>query len=260
MKNKDFFAFIFAATILSIVLSGCAKTYSDIEHEDSNADPIFSEIETTISDSLLNEDDSTIYETAVEHLNDGDFSRARELFVYLDDYQNSKLYVGLIDFISDICGDYYFIRAGNSKYTFQISSESVLVSNPKISYKEEYRKISCSDDDEYGYKLLAGDGYGTYEFVKIGGVVYYRSFGDTFTNSEYFDETEYARLYRYDNGYIEPKDPEIGMTADEVRNSTWGEPKKINKTTTKYGIHEQWVYSAERYIYLDDGIVTSIQE
>ena len=45
------------------------------------------------------------------------------------------------------------------------------------------------------------------------------------------------------------KDPYIGMTATEVRNSTWGNPSKINKTTTKYGVHEQWVYSSGRYIY-----------
>lgn len=35
---------------------------------------------------------------------------------------------------------------------------------------------------------------------------------------------------------------------------------QINKTTTEYGVHEQWVYGNGRYIYLDDGIVTAIQE
>lgn len=54
--------------------------------------------------------------------------------------------------------------------------------------------------------------------------------------------------------------PAIGMTAEEVRNSSWGKPSDINKTTTAYGVHEQWVYSGNRYIYFDDGIVTSIQE
>ncbi len=52
----------------------------------------------------------------------------------------------------------------------------------------------------------------------------------------------------------------IGMTAQEVENSTWGKPKKINRTTTRYGVSEQWVYSNNRYVYLDDGIVTAIQE
>lgn len=63
---------------------------------------------------------------------------------------------------------------------------------------------------------------------------------------------------------IEAKDePAIGMTADEVRESTWGEPSTINKTTTKYSVNEQWVYKSSvktRYIYIEDGFVTAIQE
>ena len=54
--------------------------------------------------------------------------------------------------------------------------------------------------------------------------------------------------------------PSVGMTAEEVRNSTWGKPEDINRTTTAYGVHEQWVYSNNRYIYFDNGIVTTIQE
>lgn len=258
--HKPYFALVLVSLLICTGLSGCGQAGSDTDTTSLNTDPVFTETELTIPDSFLNEDSDTLYETAREHLNNGNFSEAREIFAYLDDYQNSKLYIGLIDFIEDISGDYYFVRAGYSKYTFQIASDSVLVSNPNITYKEKYGKISFSDDDEYGYKLLASDGYGTYEFVKIDGAVYYRSFGDTFTNSTSADETEFTRLYRYENGYIEPKAPEIGMTADEVRNSTWDEPKEIDKTTTKYGVREQWVYSSRRYIYLEDGIVVAIQE
>jgi len=50
------------------------------------------------------------------------------------------------------------------------------------------------------------------------------------------------------------------MTKEEVRESTWGEPKRIHKTSNTYGITEQWVYEYHKYIYFDDGIVTSIQE
>lgn len=55
-------------------------------------------------------------------------------------------------------------------------------------------------------------------------------------------------------------EPEIGMTAQEVLDSTWGSPSKINTTKTKHGTHEQWVYSTKRYIYLDNGVVTAIQK
>lgn len=56
------------------------------------------------------------------------------------------------------------------------------------------------------------------------------------------------------------EEPRIGMTAEEVENSTWGKPDKINKTTTEYGVSEQWVYDIGKYIYLDNGIVTAIQD
>lgn len=60
--------------------------------------------------------------------------------------------------------------------------------------------------------------------------------------------------------------PQIGMTADEVRATAWGEPAEINKTTTAGDVSEQWVYYnmitnvPDRFVYLDNGIVTAIQD
>lgn len=56
------------------------------------------------------------------------------------------------------------------------------------------------------------------------------------------------------------EEPYIGMSAADLLDSTWGVPKDINKTTTAYGVHEQWCYNGYRYVYLDNGIVTGIQE
>lgn len=50
----------------------------------------------------------------------------------------------------------------------------------------------------------------------------------------------------------------IGMTDDEVLKSEWGEPNKINKTESAYGIREQWVYD-RGYLYFEDGYLTTIQ-
>ncbi|WHY64669.1 hypothetical protein [Neobacillus sp. SuZ13] len=51
----------------------------------------------------------------------------------------------------------------------------------------------------------------------------------------------------------------IGMTKDMVLKSSWGEPQKINKTTTSYGTKEQWVYGNGNYFYFENGILTTIQ-
>lgn len=39
----------------------------------------------------------------------------------------------------------------------------------------------------------------------------------------------------------------------------WGEPDHINKTTTKFGTSEQWVYN-KSYLYFENGRLTAIQE
>lgn len=56
-------------------------------------------------------------------------------------------------------------------------------------------------------------------------------------------------------------DVKIGMSKSQVINqSNWGEPKYINRTVTKHGTHEQWVYSEYRYLYFDNGRLTVIQD
>lgn len=51
----------------------------------------------------------------------------------------------------------------------------------------------------------------------------------------------------------------IGMTKQQVLDSMWGEPIKINTTTTRYGVNEQWVYPNNNYLYFENGKLTAIQ-
>jgi hypothetical protein len=53
----------------------------------------------------------------------------------------------------------------------------------------------------------------------------------------------------------------IGMTKQEVLDSSWGKPTSVNATTTARGTREQWVYGDYRrgYLYFDGDILTSIQ-
>lgn len=81
------------------------------------------------------------------------------------------------------------------------------------------------------------------------------------------EKNRYTKYYRTEEGLqyivdIEDRKykPEIGMTKEEVLNSTWGKPKDINTSTYAWGTSEQWCYSNYRYLYFDDGILTSIQE
>jgi len=52
----------------------------------------------------------------------------------------------------------------------------------------------------------------------------------------------------------------VGMTTEQVLQSSWGKPLHINRTTNANGTHEQWVYPGGRnYLYFDGGLLTSIQ-
>ncbi|WP_147803627.1 hypothetical protein [Alkalicoccus halolimnae] len=52
--------------------------------------------------------------------------------------------------------------------------------------------------------------------------------------------------------------PSIGMSTEQVLNSSWGTPQSRNITETTYGTREQWVYGVGNYLYFDDGVLTSI--
>ena len=51
----------------------------------------------------------------------------------------------------------------------------------------------------------------------------------------------------------------IGMSKQDVLDSNWGEPTKINKSTYSWGTTEQWVYPNYNYLYFENGKLTSIQ-
>ena len=67
-----------------------------------------------------------------------------------------------------------------------------------------------------------------------------------------------AKYGKYWGGLIADGKLEIGMTKQMCRDS-WGEPEDINTTSTRYGTHEQWVYTTI-YVYFDNGRISAIQD
>ena len=51
----------------------------------------------------------------------------------------------------------------------------------------------------------------------------------------------------------------VGMSAQDVFDSSWGKPQKVNRTIGSYGVHEQWVYGGGSYLYFEKGILRTIQ-
>ena len=50
----------------------------------------------------------------------------------------------------------------------------------------------------------------------------------------------------------------LGMSQQDVIDSSWGKPRDINRTIGSYGTHEQWVYGGG-YLYFENGILKTIQ-
>jgi len=51
----------------------------------------------------------------------------------------------------------------------------------------------------------------------------------------------------------------MGMSTYEAELSM-GKPYDINRTTSKYGTHEQWCYKGGVYLYFDNDVLTSWQD
>lgn len=47
---------------------------------------------------------------------------------------------------------------------------------------------------------------------------------------------------------------------DAMARESIGRPDDINRTTTEYGVNEQWVYPDGKYLYFEDGKLTSWQD
>lgn len=74
----------------------------------------------------------------------------------------------------------------------------------------------------------------------------------------YFKSEKYYLSNDKERRYLEK--PYVGMTEKQVESSSWGKPDDINKTTYEWGNTQQWCYPNNKYIYFENGVVTSISE
>lgn len=229
-----------------------------------------------------------IYMRAIENYENGLFENAINLFEEVPNYKESFDYKQKAKMMNEIQGE-WIVYGGIAKgfyATFDNKYAGMVISgwNSTIFHCADFKKtfeevansnlfIEESEDGEYiifrtteiEYKMH----YDNLELAIETNIV----------NDSFFEHLDYTHVW---NGMGEsnntlvfkrPKDsdkvdsgisittiPSIGMTSEEVRNSTWGEPEKINKTTYSWGITEQWCYGNQKYVYIENGFVTAIQE
>jgi len=154
----------------------------------------------------------------------------------------------------------YNMKIGEKEYSIDVE-----IYQPFIEFAPNIYKLRLRFEDGYfePAEIIYGDGIEITFNDRTHGIYYTDDGIDALEErKEIRNEAEPIKARREQAQKQERLDnvPKIGMTADEVRKTNWGEPDKINKTTYSWGTTEQWCYNNYRYIYFDDGIVTAIQE
>lgn len=189
---------------------------------------------------------------------------AKKWFTQLGDYMDSAEYLRKMEFLESIVGTYeysdtmheyrcIFDSCHRTLYSKYASGTYEVVVKPYeleiLPYNEGYCLYGGNDSEGIAYCLDNNNVLMLSAHVENGIVVIDKGVGKT-----------RERMRKITASTESLRSPALGMTEIEVRLSTWGNPKKVNKNTYSWGTSEQFVYEGYRYIYLDNGIVTSIQE
>ena len=224
----------------------------------------------TQAQNIFDNHKDVFYELAKENYEKGttyDFLFAQKQFEMLDDYKDSKEYLDKIMVIPDFegvyagshytQGDRYFEVDGLRGYMCD-SDGQIIISQKLVvgKYNNQYCMVTVLEEQGYNNNE-------TFAFIYNENGEPQRCKVRVDDNNEIISVIEMHQKKTDSTQFYEEfnrKPPAIGMTAEEVRKSTWGEPEKINKTTYSWGVEEQWCYSGYRYIYLENDTVTAIQE
>lgn len=215
-----------------------------------------------------------LYELGTMYYSYGDFEEAQYCFAGAGDYEDAQSYLLQCETMLRFAGVYkseiskvdYCVIDGNILYLYGFSDEEqgkatcydfdvVLVEHDGLPCLISVHDQDKTDKRITRYYLIEEDGV-----LKINDV---SQFDYSFDDGYWYKENTVYTKRELDERYAKSMNvpvPTIGMTRDEVRNSTWGEPTDINTTTYAWGTTEQWVYPGYRYIYFENGVVIAISE
>jgi len=180
---------------------------------------------------------------AFEEQNDGYLSRAYDLFEKISD-ESPTLYNIAQEQLKVFYNDIAYNELEEAKTDFsqqlyidaKIHLDNAIKFNPDINEARDLKDIY-----EQNYKIAAAERDKRFE--------------------EDVKEQEKLRQDEEKKKKEEKKREgvKIGMSKQDVLDSSWGSPIDINKTTNKYGVREQWVYGNGNYLYFENGILVTIQ-
>ena len=248
-------------------LNNIVKDIQDEAVRDLYFKALYNITDTSIQEQLVNEINDNILKNELMYLyansefEDGMFKNALQIANNIEiTYKDISNLISKITLLDNLQGTY---RAGN---------DLIVIDKWKITFGVDPKYNTDNYYDEYTFNFSVDN-----NILKLDSkqeTIYAPSVFDEYRIDEnnktltatIYDElqmSDYPIYYYESSETIFPeklKEPSIGMTKKEAENSTWGKPKKINTTVTSYSTHEQGVYGNGRYLYFDDGILTSIQK
>ena len=215
--------------VLSLCLAACGEEKQDSEIVGAYSREITSEEKEYIQ-LVMNDDFDTLITKTEEKANE-----------VQQDYNNLALAYEKFNGIDEDLPS-VFTTATQLKYVYVVERlEEIKYIPDEIKEKVNELKIVAKDKEEEWSEKIE-------ENKAIRKAEYEKSVAESNLKSKINERTMY------------PKAVYIGMTKEEVLAEGWGRPIDINKTTTTYGVSEQWIYYDYKYLYFEDGILTTIQE
>lgn len=199
-----------------------------------------------------------IYQTAKIYVAE-DYKKGIELFQRILNYKDSKELVEKINKSHELDGEWYG-KYGYTGHRWIINGNTCYNVYSDYKHKYTYDTYYCKYENNILYIFRKEENSNDYNKAE-----FKMKYENGTLSYEMYSATSIITLNKESNNTVPKKiieidEPSIGMTKNEVLNSTWGKPRDINKTTTRYGTREQWCYNGNKYIYFEDGIVISIQD
>lgn len=179
------------------------------------------------------------------------------------------------------CVDLSIIKGGYSLARIDDQYESVYRSDIRLFFKDKNGNEFCVPIESKVNNLLSLSKY-SYEDYIYGNVYYLIQLDDMVLSSDYYAQKEAKRIAeenrlaeeqqqkierknklikKYGKTYAEiilNGQVQTGMSAEMCRES-WGIPDDINRSIGPWGTHEQWCYDWGGYLYMENGVLKSIQ-
>lgn len=162
-------------------------------------------------------------------------------------------------YLSEIQGSYTYYESSDDGIQVEIRGYDIKIGEDKYTLNSSFGHSSIiSFEKGYVTEIRSGLIAITYEDDTC--IKYQSDAGKELEEKQEQEKEERRHVEEKERQEYLANEPKIGMTADEIKASNWGNPEKINKTTYAWGVTEQWCYPNYKYIYFEDGIVTAIQE